>query len=331
MSRAVITLLALLVLAPAAFAKAPAPGAPGAEHTWAPADKHGFGTATSAQQRVVHAAQGGADGDLLPRPGDAEPAVARVRRQRRDARRPGDRPGRARAREAAAAGSTFKQTTRTVALGAREDVDHRPSAPTVLARVRFTSLTGKPLRVFVLADPAPGDDGNDDRGTASAPSSWPVTTPSRRLSRRVRGCADDERLRRQRKRPVDGPAERRRPRRDVRRRAARQRRAGRAHAAHGPRLAPRDDARDRVRRVLRRPRAAAPRLRCSRRSRALPRTTRSRGSSTSQGLRAAAVRRRDPELLKLYDQSLLVLAASEDKRTAAPPSPRRRCRGCGAR
>lgn len=37
----------------------------------------------------------------------------------------------------------------------------------MLARVRFESLTRKPLRLYVLADPAPGDDGNDDR---SAPS-----------------------------------------------------------------------------------------------------------------------------------------------------------------
>jgi glucoamylase len=35
---------ALLITAPAA-AQRPAPGAPGAIHTWAPADKHGFGTA----------------------------------------------------------------------------------------------------------------------------------------------------------------------------------------------------------------------------------------------------------------------------------------------
>ena len=37
----------------------------------------------------------------------------------------------------------------------------------MLARVRFESLTGKPLRLYVLADPAPGNDGNDDRGVGS--------------------------------------------------------------------------------------------------------------------------------------------------------------------
>ena len=36
---------AALGAATPATAKPPAPGAPGAKHTWAPADKHGFGTA----------------------------------------------------------------------------------------------------------------------------------------------------------------------------------------------------------------------------------------------------------------------------------------------
>ncbi|HET6547987.1 MAG TPA: hypothetical protein VFG79_06020, partial [Solirubrobacter sp.] len=39
------TLVAALTLAAPASAKPSAPGAPGAEHVWAPADKHGFGTA----------------------------------------------------------------------------------------------------------------------------------------------------------------------------------------------------------------------------------------------------------------------------------------------
>ena len=39
-----------------------------------------------------------------------------------------------------------------------------PARPTVLGQIRFESLTGGPLQLYVLADPAPGDDGNDDRG-----------------------------------------------------------------------------------------------------------------------------------------------------------------------
>src|SRR5688500_12696454 len=40
----VLAVFGLLVVTPAAGAKPQAPGAPGAIHTWAPADKHGFGT-----------------------------------------------------------------------------------------------------------------------------------------------------------------------------------------------------------------------------------------------------------------------------------------------
>ena len=36
----------------------------------------------------------------------------------------------------------------------------------MLARVRFESLTGDRLQLYVLADPAPGNDGNDDRGVS---------------------------------------------------------------------------------------------------------------------------------------------------------------------
>jgi glucoamylase len=43
-----------------------------------------------------------------------------------------------------------------------------PARATVLAQIRFESLTGKPLKLYVLADPAPGDDGNDDRGASGA-------------------------------------------------------------------------------------------------------------------------------------------------------------------
>src|SRR3954465_12623381 len=49
---ACLTLFLTGLLAPAAVAKAPAPGAPGAKHAWAPADKHGFGTARQSRSNV---------------------------------------------------------------------------------------------------------------------------------------------------------------------------------------------------------------------------------------------------------------------------------------
>src|SRR4051812_24240089 len=44
--------LAVALPAAAHAARTAAPGAPGERHTWAPADKHGFGTATARGSRV---------------------------------------------------------------------------------------------------------------------------------------------------------------------------------------------------------------------------------------------------------------------------------------
>ena len=63
------SLVVLAVMAAPAGAAPPAPGAPGAVHTWAPADKHGFGT---AHQLAGHAyftlRQALAERGLLPGP-----------------------------------------------------------------------------------------------------------------------------------------------------------------------------------------------------------------------------------------------------------------------
>jgi hypothetical protein len=42
-----------------------------------------------------------------------------------------------------------------------------PRRDTVLVRIRFRSLTGKPYRVYVLHDPALSNEGDDDTGTAA--------------------------------------------------------------------------------------------------------------------------------------------------------------------
>ena len=196
-SRVLVLLSALAaigVLAAPAVAKPPAPGAPGTIHTWAPADKHGFGTAHQLREQRVWFTlrQALAERDLLPRPRarrrSAASQFAVTRRQ--DVRRPRDRrrrpaPHRAarrrrdRARGAARrARSASGRSRRRHALAADQDVDHRSARARPCSRsVRFESLTGKPLKLYVLADPAPGDDGNDDRGHERR-------RPARRLRRR---------------------------------------------------------------------------------------------------------------------------------------------------
>ncbi len=168
MSRRVacLTLLLAAVLAAPTQAKDPAPGAPGAEHAWAPADKHGFGTAVSRKSRVYFTLRSAELSDVYY-PDLGTPSLRSLEFVVSDGRTFTDRetdPA-VRSRVSALGGSlTFRQTTATSRWRLTKTWIADPARSTVLARVRFESFTGRPLRVFVLADPAPGDDGNDDFG-----------------------------------------------------------------------------------------------------------------------------------------------------------------------
>src|SRR4051794_13061503 len=163
---ACLTLFLTGLLAPAAVAKAPAPGAPGAKHTWAPADKHGFGTAKRLRSNVWFTLRR-AELTEAYYPDLGTPSLRSLEFVVTDGtfvdRETG--PG-VRSHVKALGGLAYRQTTRTSRWVLRKTWITDPSRPTVLARVQFTSLTGKPLHVFVLVDPAPGNDGNDDLGTS---------------------------------------------------------------------------------------------------------------------------------------------------------------------
>jgi glucoamylase len=169
--RALPCLLALVVFgaaAPAAVAKPSAPGAPGTKHAWAAADKHGFGTAHQARSNVWFTLRR-AELTEAYYPDLSTPSLRSLEFVVVDGSRV-DRetgPG-VRSRVNATGGLTYRQTTRTSRWVLEKTWFTDPSRPTVLARVRFRSLTGHPLKVFVLVDPAPGDDGNDDLGQSFA-------------------------------------------------------------------------------------------------------------------------------------------------------------------
>jgi glucoamylase len=170
-----------LLVTTSAQAKQPAPGAPGTRHTWAPADKHGFGTAHQRAGKAYFTLRAGSlsevyfpdlstpafrglqfavtDGStFLDRetvdddPAHVEPLARGVTARVRPLRR--------------ALG--YRQTTRTARWRLTKTWISDPASATVLVRVRLQSLTGRRLRLFVLADPAPGDDGNDDRSADRA-------------------------------------------------------------------------------------------------------------------------------------------------------------------
>jgi len=152
--------------APVAAQAAQAPGAPGERHTWAPADKHGFGTATRLSSNVWFTLRA-AELTEIYYPDLSTPSFRDLEFAVTDGRTFLDRetgPG-VRSEVRPQAGSlTFRQTTQTARWRLVKTWVSDPRRATVLANVRFESLTGRPLRVYLLADPAPGDDGNDDRG-----------------------------------------------------------------------------------------------------------------------------------------------------------------------
>ena len=186
----------------------------------------------------------------------------------------------------------------------------------MLARVRLTSLTGRALKVFALVDPAPGDDGNDDVGislgselvahddtVASAVAARPAL---RRTTSGYAGAASDPWTDLQ-DGDLDAADDATAPGNVVQ--AARTPLTGRARP-------PGDDAGDRLRRRPGRPRAAAAAASLRPAVRPHAGALRARlgvatcAPSSSRRRRCAATR----SCASSTGQSLLVLAASEDKR-----------------
>jgi glucoamylase len=175
----VLVVLAAGAAAAPASAKPPAPGAPGVIHTWAPADKHGFGTARQPAGNTYFTLRAASLTEVYF-PDLSTPSFRGLQFAVTDGGTFVDRetvdddprhvepiaPG-IRAHVESVPGSlAFRQITETSRWRLTKTWITDPARPTVLARVRFESKTGKPLRLYVLADPAPGDDGNDDTGTS---------------------------------------------------------------------------------------------------------------------------------------------------------------------
>ena len=222
----------------------------------------------------------------------------------------------------------FRQVTETRRWRLTKTWITDPARATVLARVRFDVArpAGK-LKLYVLADPAPGDDGNDDRarepprrpasrGTTAAASAVAAAPGFTRTSSGYKGTESDPWQDLQ-----DGAAAR------LGRGRARQRRAGRRDAA-GRRAQARPDAGDRLRRRRGGGRRGTARASLDRGFPARRRALRRRlalvpalaASARPRSVRGSAALRR------VYEQSLMVLAASEDKRErgasiAAPNMP----------
>ena len=247
---AVVSTAAALAASAAAEAAPPAPGAPGARHTWAPADKHGFATAHQLGGQRVRSRCAPASLTEVYYPDLSTPAFRGLQfavgdgRGRLERETVDDDPAHVepvapgvRARVEPLDGALgFRQVTETRALAADQDVDHRSRArdrarPRALRRRK----TGRKLKLYVLADPAPGDDGNDDRAATRGHDlvAWDDTAASAvaaapgftRTSSGYRGTASDPWQDLQRRTPARLGRDRARQRRAGRRDQARRRAA----------------------------------------------------------------------------------------------------------
>jgi glucoamylase len=186
-SRSLVVVLSLCVvsaLAPAAVAQGPAPGAPGTDEQYLPADKSGLGTSATRASRVWFTVQKeGGLGEVYFPTADA-PSARALQFVVGDRGRavPANDAGRVRTTLVDARSLTYRQTFTAPGrwrLGATYVAD--PARATVLVRLRVASLDGRRHRVYAIYDPAlantrAGDSGRTqgaalvatDQGAASA-------------------------------------------------------------------------------------------------------------------------------------------------------------------
>jgi glucoamylase len=172
----VLTLLAALFVnaAPAASGTVSglAPGAPGRASDWAPGDKDGFGTARTVRSKVWYTLRRGELSEIYypridtPSTRDTQLVVTDGRtftdRERTDTVH--------RVRLLDARSLVYRQIDRAKSgrYVIRKTYVADPRRSTVLVRINFRSLDGRPYRVFVLHDPALSMTGNDDTGSTQA-------------------------------------------------------------------------------------------------------------------------------------------------------------------
>ena len=324
---ALATVAAAAVGAAPAAAKPQAPGAPGAKHTWAPADKHGVSTARQLAGKAYLTLRQASLSEVYY-PDLSTPSLRSLQFAVTDGRSFVDRetvegdaghiepvaPGVAATVEPLPGTLRFRQVTETARWRLTKTWLTDPARAAVMVRVRFESKTGRPLRLFVLADPAPGDDGNDDRARSArgrlvawdddAASVVAARPALQRTTSGYRGRASDPWRRLRADRGLTG-YDATKPGNVVQ--AARTRLTGRGRRQSMTLVVGFGRSRGGAARTARRSLAAG--------FGAAATTFDAGWQRYLRSLRAApAPVAGDPELARVYEQSLLVLAALEDKR-----------------
>ena len=192
------------VAAPAAAAQGPAPGAPGEKAIWTEADKDGFGTATGLASKAWFTLDDGRLTEVYY-PDLGTPALRDLQFVVSDGRRFSEREQdstRQRVRLLDSRSLSYRQvnTDRQGLYRIVKTYTTDPARSSVLVDVRFQSLTRRPLRLYVLHDPALSNNGDDDSGAtrgralvawdAQAASALVASRPFRRTSSGFLGVSD---------------------------------------------------------------------------------------------------------------------------------------------
>ena len=157
--------------APAQAAEGPAPGAPGTKADWVPGDKAGFGTARGTDSKVWYTLSRGKLNEIYY-PRIDTPSIRDSQFVVTDGATFTDREDADATTKVALVDDrsmTYRLTT-TADSGAwrlTKTFVTDPARSTVLERAVFESLSGRPLQLFLLHDPALTMTGDDDTGSST--------------------------------------------------------------------------------------------------------------------------------------------------------------------
>jgi glucoamylase len=166
----------LAAAAPAMAAEAP--GAPGAIANWTPGNKDGFGTARPLASKVWYTLEGGELTEVYA-PNLGTPSFRDLHFAVSDGSTFSERETDAAThvtRLADRRSLTYRQVSTTQRWRITKTYVTDPARSAVLVDVRFRSLTGQPYKLYVLADPALSNTGDDDRGAGA--TAWDATNAS---------------------------------------------------------------------------------------------------------------------------------------------------------
>ena len=166
MRRGIVLLVAVSLLCAAPAVAAEAPGAPGAIANWTPGDKDGFGTARPLASNVWFPLQGGELTEVYA-PDLGTPSFRDLQFIVSDGRTFSEREtdvAKHVTRLAEPRSLTYRQGVVDAPLAPHEDLRHRPGARGGARRHPLRVAHRAPYKLYVLADPALSNTGDDVRG-----------------------------------------------------------------------------------------------------------------------------------------------------------------------